>query len=71
MTPIVFQDSAKLPPASTFGLVLTLASIAALLLGTAQGAVIAGDDFNADANAAGLVLQKWYNAAGLWNTTGW
>jgi predicted alpha-1,6-mannanase (GH76 family) len=31
----------------------------------------AGDDFNANTEAAATMLQQWYNPGGLWNTTGW
>jgi predicted alpha-1,6-mannanase (GH76 family) len=34
-------------------------------------AVVAGDDFNADTAAGTAALQQWYNASGLWDTTGW
>jgi predicted alpha-1,6-mannanase (GH76 family) len=32
---------------------------------------LAGDDFNANSEAAALMLQQWYNGSGLWDTTGW
>lgn len=32
---------------------------------------LAGDDFNANSAAAAAVLQQWYDAAGLYDTTGW
>lgn len=32
---------------------------------------LAGDDFNANSDAAAFVLQQWYNPTGLWDTTGW
>jgi predicted alpha-1,6-mannanase (GH76 family) len=32
---------------------------------------LAGDDFNANTEAAGAMLQQWYNPAGLYDTTGW
>src|SRR3989442_100905 len=36
-----------------------------------SGAVMSGDDFNANTEASVSVLQQWYNTNGLWNTTGW
>ncbi|MDE3067578.1 MAG: glycoside hydrolase family 76 protein [Verrucomicrobiota bacterium] len=37
-----------------------------------QGAVVPGDDFNANTATAVLALQRWYDTTnGLWNTTGW
>lgn len=43
------------------------------LLAAAQGfgAVVPGDDFNANTATATSVLQQWYNTSGLWDTTGW
>ncbi|HEV2438030.1 MAG TPA: glycoside hydrolase family 76 protein, partial [Verrucomicrobiae bacterium] len=35
------------------------------------GAVVPGDDFNADTATAVSALQTWYNSSGLWNTAGW
>ncbi|HXU76211.1 MAG TPA: glycoside hydrolase family 76 protein, partial [Methylomirabilota bacterium] len=32
---------------------------------------LAGDDFNANTEAAAVMLQQWYNGNGLWDTTGW
>jgi predicted alpha-1,6-mannanase (GH76 family) len=32
---------------------------------------LAGDDFNANTEAAALILQQWYNGSGLYDTTGW
>ena len=32
---------------------------------------VPGDDFNANSESATLLLQQWYNAAGLYDTTGW
>jgi predicted alpha-1,6-mannanase (GH76 family) len=32
---------------------------------------LAGDDFNANSEAAAFVLQQWYNGSGLYDTTGW
>ncbi len=32
---------------------------------------LAGDDFNANTEAAALMLQQWYNGSGLYDTTGW
>ncbi|HEV2207854.1 MAG TPA: glycoside hydrolase family 76 protein [Verrucomicrobiae bacterium] len=32
---------------------------------------LTGDDFNANTEAAGAMLQQWYNPAGLYDTTGW
>jgi len=34
-------------------------------------AVVPGDDFNANTVTAISALQQWYNASGLWTTTGW
>ncbi|HEX3799704.1 MAG TPA: glycoside hydrolase family 76 protein [Verrucomicrobiae bacterium] len=33
--------------------------------------LLARDDFNMNTGAAVQSLQQWYNASGLWNTTGW
>ncbi len=32
---------------------------------------LAGDDFNANTEAAATILQQWYNGNGLYDTTGW
>src|SRR5205807_4352713 len=32
---------------------------------------LAGDDFNANTEAAASILQQWYNGSGLYDTTGW
>lgn len=32
---------------------------------------LAGDDFNANSEAAATMLQQWYNGSGLYDTTGW
>ncbi|PWU11686.1 MAG: hypothetical protein C5B50_22830, partial [Verrucomicrobia bacterium] len=32
---------------------------------------LAGDDFNANSEAAAQILQQWYNGSGLYDTTGW
>jgi predicted alpha-1,6-mannanase (GH76 family) len=32
---------------------------------------LAADDFNANSEAAALILQQWYNGSGLYDTTGW
>jgi predicted alpha-1,6-mannanase (GH76 family) len=32
---------------------------------------LAGNDFNANTEAAVLILQQWYNGSGLYDTTGW
>lgn len=32
---------------------------------------LAGDDFNANTEAAATILQQWYNSSGLYDTTGW
>ena len=32
---------------------------------------LAGDDFNANTEAAAQILQQWYNSSGLYDTTGW
>jgi predicted alpha-1,6-mannanase (GH76 family) len=32
---------------------------------------LAGDDFNANTEAAAAILQQWYNGNGLYDTTGW
>src|SRR5216684_1179101 len=42
-----------------------------LISAQARAAVVAGDDFNANAATAASTLQSWYNSSGLWNTTGW
>jgi predicted alpha-1,6-mannanase (GH76 family) len=39
--------------------------------GASRGAVVAGDDFNANTAVSVQSLQKWYNPHGLWDTTGW
>ena len=36
-----------------------------------RAAVQPGDDLNANTSAAAATLQKWYNAKGRWDTTGW
>src|SRR5580658_5662521 len=36
-----------------------------------RGLAAAGDDFNANSEAATITLQQWYNSAGLYNSTGW
>ncbi len=41
------------------------------LSGGSPNPVLAGDDFNANTEAAALMLQQWYNSSGLWDTTGW
>ncbi len=38
---------------------------------TSFAAVQPGDDLNANTTAAAATLQKWYNAKGRWDTTGW
>jgi predicted alpha-1,6-mannanase (GH76 family) len=35
------------------------------------GATVEGDDFNANTETGISTLQQWYNASGLWTTTGW
>src|SRR5262252_6241726 len=37
----------------------------------ASGATVDGDDFNANTEAGISTLQQWYNASGVWTTTGW
>ena len=32
---------------------------------------LAGNDFNANTEAAAAILQQWYNGSGLYDTTGW
>lgn len=50
----------------------TCLTIFVLLASFVQGwAIVPGDDFNANTAASVSVLQQWYNADGLWNTTGW
>src|SRR5439155_8251488 len=39
--------------------------------GGSGGLPLAGDDFNANTEAAALILQQWYNGGGLYDTTGW
>src|SRR5262249_5671761 len=34
-------------------------------------ATVDGDDFNANTETGISTLQQWYNASGLWTTTGW
>ena len=46
-------------------LILTTTSI------SCRGAVVSGDDFNANTAAAVSALQRWYKSNGLWTSTGW
>ena len=48
----------------------TYASVFAVSGGSAS-LTLAGDDFNANTEAAALMLQQWYNASGQYDTTGW
>ena len=41
------------------------------LSGGSSSLPLAGDDFNANTEAAAVILQQWYNGGGLWDTTGW
>jgi hypothetical protein len=39
--------------------------------GGSSSLALAGDDFNANTEAATEVLQQWYNGSGLYDSTGW
>ena len=41
------------------------------LSGGSSSLSLAGDDFNANSEAAVQMLLQWYNGSGLWNSTGW
>lgn len=43
----------------------------AVSLASSAAAVMPGDDFNANTEAAVSALQRWYNGQGLWDSTGW
>jgi len=47
-------------------IVLLLAFVIECAAGT-----LPGDDFNANTTTSISTLQQWYNASGLWNSTGW
>jgi predicted alpha-1,6-mannanase (GH76 family) len=70
-----FQSDTKMHQLMTpkTGTALNLYFTSAFIFGcvVSHGAVMPGDDFNANTTTGASTLQRWYNHKGLWDTTGW
>ena len=61
-------------PVTSIGLTFLGGSANAAIFALSAGSPslsLAGDDFNANSEAAVQMLLQWYNGSGLWNSTGW